>query len=295
MCPCRRLSCLVKNDLGSLSQGIDYSQYCANSHLFGRIEPVLRRQYGEASLQHRRVLHDAGFSWQKGRSWCATVTVVRTRKAGAVSVTDPDAVAKKPDRSGVHAGGTAGVDRGRSGPYPTHPSLDAHWQETATKQLTLFHPVIGAVRVSGTCAHPRDAAGADGGAGCRGNPAALGALARRAHGADHPAGELVIAADAAGPGQPHRPSHAVIRALVVRARDHVPVHTARRQLAEPRGAGDGPVMPRSIHHCGEYPLATPTPPVCPPDDQLDSALYPLVRGLLAHVRSLTVTLATQVV
>jgi transposase len=41
------------------------------------------------------VLHDAGFSWQKDRSWCATGAVVRKRKAGAVTVTDPDAAPKK--------------------------------------------------------------------------------------------------------------------------------------------------------------------------------------------------------
>jgi transposase len=42
------------------------------------------------------VLHAAGFSWQQDRSWCATGAVVRKRKAGVVSVTDPDAAAKKP-------------------------------------------------------------------------------------------------------------------------------------------------------------------------------------------------------
>jgi len=41
------------------------------------------------------VLHDAGFSWQKDRSWCATGAVVRKRKSGAVTVLDPDAAPKK--------------------------------------------------------------------------------------------------------------------------------------------------------------------------------------------------------
>ncbi len=41
------------------------------------------------------VLHDAGFSWQEDRSWCATGTVLRTRKSGAVTVVDPDAAPKK--------------------------------------------------------------------------------------------------------------------------------------------------------------------------------------------------------
>ena len=42
-----------------------------------------------------RVLHDAGLSWQRDRSWCATGRVLRQRKAGTVEVTDPDAEPKK--------------------------------------------------------------------------------------------------------------------------------------------------------------------------------------------------------
>jgi hypothetical protein len=41
------------------------------------------------------VLHEAGLTWGKDRSWCATGTVVRKRKSGTVTVTDPDAAAKK--------------------------------------------------------------------------------------------------------------------------------------------------------------------------------------------------------
>lgn len=41
------------------------------------------------------VLHEAGFRWQKDRSWCETGTALRTRKSGTVRVRDPDATAKK--------------------------------------------------------------------------------------------------------------------------------------------------------------------------------------------------------
>lgn len=41
------------------------------------------------------VLQEAGFRWGKDRSWCETGTVVRKRKAGPVTVVDPDAAAKK--------------------------------------------------------------------------------------------------------------------------------------------------------------------------------------------------------
>jgi hypothetical protein len=43
-----------------------------------------------------RALHAAGFSWQKGRSWCDTGGVVRKRKhAGLATVVDPGAAAKR--------------------------------------------------------------------------------------------------------------------------------------------------------------------------------------------------------
>src|SRR5262245_16920821 len=42
-----------------------------------------------------RVLHDAGYTFQRTRTWCPTGTAVRRRKAGVVTVTDPDAAAKK--------------------------------------------------------------------------------------------------------------------------------------------------------------------------------------------------------
>lgn len=43
----------------------------------------------------RRVLHEAGFTYQRTRAWCPTGRAVRRRKAGAVTVTDPDAGPKK--------------------------------------------------------------------------------------------------------------------------------------------------------------------------------------------------------
>ena len=43
-----------------------------------------------------RALHAAGYSWQKERSWCETGVVVRRRKHdGLVTITDPDAAAKR--------------------------------------------------------------------------------------------------------------------------------------------------------------------------------------------------------
>jgi transposase len=41
------------------------------------------------------VLHEAGVSWQRDRSWCETGAALRKRKHGTVTVHDPDATAKK--------------------------------------------------------------------------------------------------------------------------------------------------------------------------------------------------------
>jgi transposase len=43
-----------------------------------------------------RTLHGAGLSWQRSRTWCETGAVVRKRKRGGlVTITDPDAAAKR--------------------------------------------------------------------------------------------------------------------------------------------------------------------------------------------------------
>lgn len=41
------------------------------------------------------VLHEAGWTWQKDRTWCYTGKVQRKRKEGVVEVTDPEAEGKK--------------------------------------------------------------------------------------------------------------------------------------------------------------------------------------------------------
>jgi len=43
----------------------------------------------------RAVLLDAGWTWQRSRSWCETGTAQRKRKHGIVTVVDPDGEAKK--------------------------------------------------------------------------------------------------------------------------------------------------------------------------------------------------------
>jgi hypothetical protein len=59
----------------------------------------------------RAVLLEAGWSWQRSRSWCETGTAQRKRKHGIVTVIDPDAEAKKTDRASVYRGRTLRVGR----------------------------------------------------------------------------------------------------------------------------------------------------------------------------------------
>jgi transposase len=42
-----------------------------------------------------RVLHDAGYTFQRTRTWCPTGSATRNRKAGVAAVIDPDAGPKK--------------------------------------------------------------------------------------------------------------------------------------------------------------------------------------------------------
>jgi transposase len=52
-----------------------------------------------------KVLKEAGFEWQRTRSWCETGRVKRKRKTGeVVEVIDPDAEAKKFDRTRLPRG-----------------------------------------------------------------------------------------------------------------------------------------------------------------------------------------------
>jgi transposase len=52
-----------------------------------------------------KVLRESGFHWQRTRSWCETGKVKRKRKSGeVVEVTDPDAEAKKFDRTRLPRG-----------------------------------------------------------------------------------------------------------------------------------------------------------------------------------------------
>jgi transposase len=63
----------------------------------GTLRRTLRREglprVGTSTI--RRVLQDAGSSYQQTRTWCPTGTAQRTRKAGVVTVVDPQTEVKR--------------------------------------------------------------------------------------------------------------------------------------------------------------------------------------------------------
>lgn len=59
----------------------------------------------------RRVLQDAGSSYQRTRTWCPTGTALRKRKAEVVTVTDPQTEKKSLDRPGLSCGRAGGGAR----------------------------------------------------------------------------------------------------------------------------------------------------------------------------------------
>ncbi len=107
------------------------------------------------------VLHEAGLSWQKSRTWCQTGQAQRQRKNGPVTVTDPDAEAKKKlieeaylrgERQGLIV-----CNEDEAGPFQSLPQPGSSWQPMehcarqpheyirggTAKLLTLFHPASG--------------------------------------------------------------------------------------------------------------------------------------------------------
>lgn len=114
-----------------------------------------------------RVLHEAGLSWQRSRTWCETGQASRKRKAGTVVMVDEDAEAKKhliehAYREGERLGLAVWV-QDEAGPYQAIPQPGPSWQPEGqpirqpheyirggtAKLLTLFHPASGELRAEG--------------------------------------------------------------------------------------------------------------------------------------------------
>jgi transposase len=114
-----------------------------------------------------RVLRETGWSWQRSRTWCPTGTAQRLRKAGVVTVSDPEASGKKDlIEQAYQQGEGTGVAvwcTDQAGPFQTSAYAGQSWQPIGqpvrqsheyqrngtAKLLTLLHPLDGQVRVKG--------------------------------------------------------------------------------------------------------------------------------------------------
>lgn len=123
------------------------------------------RKIGTSTI--RRVLQDAGSSFQRTRTWCPTGTAQRVRKTGVVTVVDPETEQKRRliDLA-YRLAEAAGIPvwcQDEAGPYGTVPYPGASWEQQGqpvrlaheyarkgtAKLLTLFRPASGEVRAKG--------------------------------------------------------------------------------------------------------------------------------------------------
>jgi hypothetical protein len=120
----------------------------------------------------RRVLQQAGSSYQRTRTWCPTGTALRKRKSGPVPVTDPQTEEKRTliDHAYRLAEqyGVALWCQDEAGPYQAIPQPGASWAPQGeplrqpheyvrggtAKLLTLFRPATGEVRARGVTSVP---------------------------------------------------------------------------------------------------------------------------------------------
>ena len=115
----------------------------------------------------RRVLRDAGSSYQRTRTWCPTGTAQRKRKSGVVTVVDPQTEEKRGLIDLAYRIAEAmGIPlwcQDEAGPYQAIPQPGQSWQREGkprcqpheyirggtAKLLTLFRPATGEVRAKG--------------------------------------------------------------------------------------------------------------------------------------------------
>ncbi len=120
----------------------------------------------------RRVLHQAGYAFGRSRTWCRTGTALRVRKAGVVTVQDPQAQEKQRlIELAYHIAEAAGGElwcQDEAGPYQAIPQPGEDWHQQGyprlqpheyarggtAKLLMLFRPATGEVRATGVLSAP---------------------------------------------------------------------------------------------------------------------------------------------
>lgn len=139
---------------------------------------TLQRSLRHSGLPHlgattiRRVLHEARYAFGRTRTWCATGTALRKRKAGVVTVHDPHTEEKtRLIELAYRIAELAGIQlwcQDEAGPYQAIPQPGTDWhqqghptsipheytREGTAKMLTLFRPKTGEVRAKGVLSAP---------------------------------------------------------------------------------------------------------------------------------------------
>jgi transposase len=199
----------------------------------------------------QKTLQQAGYSWQRTRTWCPTGTARRKRKAGVGHRDRPRGGAKQglieQAYVGAAAAGVAVWCQDEAGPYQTVPVDGQSWEPRGqaccqpheyerngtAKLLTLFHPATGQVRAKGVTSAGCTAAGH----GVRGRASAAGPLGYLARPIPlrpiplRPAADAAAASDP-GLGQPGGPLERPLRHLALPARCAALVSSAEWQLAQ---------------------------------------------------------------
>jgi transposase len=116
------------------------------------------------------ILQEAGFRWQKSRSWCETGQVARKRKRGVVQVADPDTAKKELIEQAYNQGENMGLAvwvEDEAWPYQTMPYPGESWQP-AGHPVQQPHEYLRNGTGNGQNAHPLSSRQRSG-AGARGN------------------------------------------------------------------------------------------------------------------------------
>ena len=160
--------------LAEAQRAPDRRQDATGTWSLATLEQALRKsglpRVGATTI--RRVLHEARYSSQRTRTWCPTGTAVRVRKAGIVTVHDPQAQEKQRlielAYEQAERAGLVQLNEDEAGPYQAMPQPGMSWQPEGhparqpheyirggtAKRLTLFRPATGEVRALGVRSAP---------------------------------------------------------------------------------------------------------------------------------------------
>ena len=160
--------------LAEVQRAPDRRQDATGTWSLAMLEQALRKsglpRVGATTI--RRVLHEARYSSQRSRTWCPTGTALRVRKAGIVTVQDPQAQEKQRlielAYEQAERAGLVQLNEDEAGPYQAIPQPGVSWQPEGhparqpheyvrggtAKLLTLFRPATGEVRGKGVRSAP---------------------------------------------------------------------------------------------------------------------------------------------